>query len=481
MIVSFALCFSALPGLLTTAGIPFPPFAPFTCVALFAPAASAQDPPRPRPPWPRPGAGPQGAPPSSTDAPAKPAEDKKDEEKKEPKEEDRYFAVVGGRVHTVSGGVLPHATILCKNGAIQAVGPGLSLPEKTEVLDATGHEVYPGLVAVDSSGIFSGRRPDDATDPYSLTFNLALAVGITTARSGNSIAKLTFGEAGEMTLADGAFVDLSYTTRSPDARRKLRASLDKLRQHLRDVEAYERKKEDDPKAEKPDDKWIKGNDVNYLKLLKREAVARISADSAYDLLQAADLAQQYGLRIVVQGAMEGWTVAPALGRAGISAIITPRTRMEADESLVRPNGSSISNAAILTAAGVPVAIVTENNAISTWGVAGQDLFHLAMEAAFGVRGGLSNDQAVRAITLDAARILGVDHRVGSIEPGKDADFAIVDGDLLHYMTLVRWTVVNGKIVYDKEQSTLFNHIRPGGDRDAPPPNDYWPRPLGSGG
>jgi imidazolonepropionase-like amidohydrolase len=104
--------------------------------------------------------------------------------------------------------------------------------------------------------------------------------------------------------------------------------------------------------------------------------------------------------------------------------------------------------------------------------------HLPMEAAFAVRGGLSEDAAVRAITIDAARVLGIDHRVGSIEVGKDADFAIVDGQLLYYMTLVRWTVVNGRVAYDKQKETLLDHIRPGGDRNAPPPEDYWPRSLG---
>ena len=112
------------------------------------------------------------------------------------------------------------------------------------------------------------------------------------------------------------------------------------------------------------------------------------------------------------------------------------------------------------------------------GLAGRDLMHLPMEAAFAVRGGLSQKAALAAITLDAAKILGIDHRVGSIEIGKDADFAIVDGDILHYMTMVRWTVVNGHVAYDKQKDSLLEHIRPDGDRDAPAPPNYWPRPLG---
>jgi imidazolonepropionase-like amidohydrolase len=190
------------------------------------------------------------------------------------------------------------------------------------------------------------------------------------------------------------------------------------------------------------------------------------------------LAGQYDFGLVIRGAVEGWIVAPPLARAGVSAIVTPRTRRDHDEHLNRPSGSSIENARILYDHGVRLAIIPSSSGIATWGIAGRDLMHLPMEAAFAVRGGLPNEAAIAAITIDAARILGIDHRVGSFEVGKDADFAIVDGDLLHYMTMVRWTVVNGRIAYDKQQDSLLSHIRPGGDRDAPAPSEYWPRSLG---
>ncbi len=67
---------------------------------------------------------------------------------------------------------------------------------------------------------------------------------------------------------------------------------------------------------------------------------------------------------------------------------------------------------------------------------------------------------MRAVTLDAAKILGLEDRVGSIEAGKDADLIICDGDLFHYRTFVQWSVVNGKVVYDKQTAPYFAHIRP---------------------
>ncbi len=162
-------------------------------------------------------------------------------------------------------------------------------------------------------------------------------------------------------------------------------------------------------------------------------------------------------------------------------MITPRTRQDPDERLNRPNGSSIENARILFEHGVPLAIVPLGSGISLSGLAGRDLMHLPMEAAFAVRGGLPQEAAVRAITIEPAHLLGIDHRVGSVEVGKDADFAIVDGDLLHYMTLVRWTVVNGRVAYDKQKEKLLDHIRPEGDSDAAPPPDYWPRTIQKAG
>jgi imidazolonepropionase-like amidohydrolase len=66
---------------------------------------------------------------------------------------------------------------------------------------------------------------------------------------------------------------------------------------------------------------------------------------------------------------------------------------------------------------------------------------------------------LRTLTLDAARILGVDDRIGSLEPGKDADILILDGDPLHYRTFVETAVVNGKVVYEKDKESLYSHIQ----------------------
>ena len=97
--------------------------------------------------------------------------------------------------------------------------------------------------------------------------------------------------------------------------------------------------------------------------------------------------------------------------------------------------------------------------VGTGGILGQDLNTPHVDAAYAVRGGLDNRKGLRTITLDAAEMLGVDDRVGSLEAGKDADILILDGDPLHYSTFVITALVNGEVVYEKGEEALYRHIK----------------------
>lgn len=411
---------------------------------------------------------------------AKKADDKKAEEEVK----DEYFALTNADVYTMTGPVLRGVTVLCKNGKIDTIAANVKIPEDAQILDVPGYRVYPGFIAVRSSGLVSGGDPVEGTDVYAMNLTLGLAAGITTVNNGNTAAKLTYGTLDDMIVKRDLHETLSYTTRNPAGRRAVREGLEKVRDHLRKVAIYEEEKRTNPDAEKPDDSWLKGEYTKYLRLLKGETIAITDANTTHEIRQICQLVEQYGIRVVVRGASEGWTIAPEMGRAGLSAIIIPRETRDPDPQLNRPTGTTIENAAILYNHGVEITFLPVGSwfgggyNISLGGLAGRDLQHLPMEAAFSVRGGLSNEVAIKAITIEAAKILGVDDRIGSIEIGKDADFAICDGDPLHYMTQSRWTIVNGKIAYDKLKESLFNHIRPDGNQDAPPPVDYWPRALG---
>jgi hypothetical protein len=447
------------------------------------------------------------------------------EEKAEEEEKDEYLAIIGGDIYTGTGAILRGATLLAKNGVIEEIGYDLWLPEDTEKLDARGLRVYPGLVALNattriSRGLFAAellagekefdpglgtgdiRTPptsemdddeeqpndswgrifndpsyaelpaaadqarskvEDAFDPYSQYLVLALATGITTAEQSNAAIKLRRGEFEGTFMAEKAMAAVSWSKRSPSTIASTRAKFATAAKYLREYRAWQAL--GDKEVKEPSKKGV---DTNVLRILKGEALARFNSHERENLLGIARLAQTYGFRPVIVGCREGWTVADELGRAGAYAIITPRDRRPKPESLRREGGSSIENAAILHRSGVQVAVVPANTSFDLGGITGRDLMHLPIEAGFAVRGGMSNEAALQAITLIPARLLGVAHRVGTLEVGKDCDAVVTDGDILHYQTFVQYAVVLGEVEYDKQEELFYAHIRP---RQELPPLD----------
>jgi imidazolonepropionase-like amidohydrolase len=380
-----------------------------------------------------------------------------DEKKKEEKEE--WFAVTNGDVYTGTGSLLRGMTVLAKNGVITEIAAEVDIPDGAKILDAKGMRIYPGLVAVSSSGLLGGASSEleDTVDPFNSRMVLGLASGITSTGVGSVAAKLKRGEIKGVVMRDKYSTTLAYSTSNPSSKRSLAEKLEATSKYLRDFREYEAKKSSNKDLKEP---AKKGVDSAVLSVLKGETLARFNADSREDLLGIARIAQKYGFRPVIDGCGEGWTVADELGRAGAYAILTPRDRNDKSEALVRPGGSSIENAAILYSHGVQVAIIPATRGVDLGGIAGRDIIHLPIEADFAVRGGLPESAAIAAITIVPARILGVDHRIGTIEVGKDCDLLVMDGDLLHYQTFVQYAIVDGKQVYDKEAELWFAHIRP---------------------
>ena len=427
--------------------------------------AEAQDPPRRRRRGRRP-------------APLPTPEPEKKEAEPAGAEDAEYLAIVGAIIHTVTGPVVRGGTILCKDGKISSIGNDIDVPENAEKIEADGFHVYPGLVAFRSAGLIGSGDPQKSQDPFALGTVMGLAAGITSTWNGSRVGKLVRRELEDLTLRPMAFSNLTYTSRNPGGKRELRQALEKVQEHLRALERHAEQKKEDPEAKAPDDKWIRGAFATAKSLLTGERVALARVSTITDLKQICDLSRRFGFELIIEGAEEAWIDPGLIARTGASVVLTPRARRNADEDRNMKSGSSIENARILHQHGIPIAIRPSGSGIALWGLAGRDLSHLPMEAAFAVRGGLSETAAIEAITIEPARILGVADRIGSIEVGKDADFIITDGDLLSYLTHVRWSVINGKIQYDKMKEGLLDHIRPGGEETPEPPDDHWPRRLG---
>ena len=401
--------------------------------------------------------------------------------------ETHYFAVVGADVYTGTGEVLRGATVLAKNGKIRAIGYDIEIPGldyqadvpaaergyTSEVLDAAGFRVYPGMVAIESSGLLgTGGDFRDSIDPFDQNMVLGLAAGITSTGQSSSTVKLKRYVSQDPPKEydfDGVVLrDKWYTTfswNSASSRRGLREKLARASEYIREYRQWQEDVKSDKELKEPSKKGV---DNSVLGVLTGEVMAKFRADSREELLGIARIAQEYQFRPVIDGCREGWTVADELGRAGAYAIVTPRERRDKSELLVREGGSSIENAAILYAAGVQIAIKPSSRGVSLGGITGRDIMHLPVEVGFAIRGGLPEDAAIASVTTVPARMMGVSHRVGTLEVGRDCDLIVTDGDLLHYQTFVQWAVVDGDVVYDKEAELFFAHIRPRAETEVAP-------------
>jgi imidazolonepropionase-like amidohydrolase len=380
------------------------------------------------------------------------------------------LVIQGGDIYPVRGPVIRGGSILVEDGRISALGARVDVPEGATVINATGKVVMPGLVAARLDGLVPGsaKKIADALDPYHAVVAFALASGVTAAyvqagspgESGmstvNAVVKMTEGDLKGMLLREPVAVNLVYTGRSAAQRGVLRLTLQQAASYLRRQAQYERDKAAGLKVEEPP-KAPPGTE-EALKLLRRELPARVSAAGANEVMGAVALATEFGFRLVLEDMVEGWTVAPEIARCGAEAVVQPRIQAAPDRALNAPTGSSDTQPAVLSRAGVRLAIVPEAASFSTGGDFGEDLFMLPLEAAYAVGGGLDEQVALEAITINPAEMLGVGDRIGSLQVGKDADLIILDGHPLHYRAFVECTVVNGKVVYEKAKSTLFSHV-----------------------
>lgn len=184
--------------------------------------------------------------------------------------------------------------------------------------------------------------------------------------------------------------------------------------------------------------------------LRREAFARvirgetpllINAHRAQDIVSALRLAREFNIRIVLDGASEAYLVTDEIKRANVSVIVHPTMYRAAGET----ENLSLENAAILRRAGIPVALQSGYEAYVP------KTRVVLFEAAMTVANGLTQQEALALVTIDAARMIGVAARVGSLEAGKDADLALFDGDPLEYTSHVVGVIIDGRLVSEERR------------------------------
>ncbi|MEN8098794.1 MAG: amidohydrolase family protein, partial [Chloroflexota bacterium] len=216
--------------------------------------------------------------------------------------------------------------------------------------------------------------------------------------------------------------------------------LDKWARYEKELTEYQEKtanEDEKAKQPKPPERDLKLEALG--RVLNREMMARVHAHRADDMLTAIRIAEEFNLDLSLEHATEGHKIADLLAQKGVPVTAGPIlfSRMKYELREMTPK-----NPGIMANAGVKVAIQTdEMSAVK----------YLPINAALAVREGMSEDDALRAITINAAEIIGVQDRVGSIEVGKDADVVILDGHPFDYRSQVQAVFVNGKIEYRRKE------------------------------
>ncbi|MBX3412430.1 MAG: amidohydrolase family protein [Pirellulales bacterium] len=380
-------------------------------------------------------------------------------------------AVRGKIVYTMSGPPIEDGIVMVEKGKISALGRAdqIRVPEGYRTLEAA--VVTPGLIdahaTVGLTGILNiphdqdqlesttpiqpELRAIDAYNPREDLIEWIRSFGITTVHTGHGPGELMSGQtmvvktAGnnveETLLVDTTAIASTLSTEakknsgSPGTRGKMMAM---LRAELIKAQEYQAKQER-AAAAKDENAAPPTRDLRLetlTRVLKRELPLLVTAHRAQDISNALRLAREFDIKLWLDGGAESYLLIDDLKGAGVPVILHPAMARAYDDQA----NQSFTTAAKLVEAGVPVALQSGYEAYVP------KVRVVLFEAAIFAAHGLPKEKALAAITIDAARLLGVQDRVGSLEVGKDGDIALYDGDPFEYSTHCTGVIINGKIV-----------------------------------
>lgn len=381
------------------------------------------------------------------------------------------IVVQGKTIYTMSGSPLKDGIVVVRDGKIQAIGSkdAIGVPEGLQVIEA--EVVIPGLVDArsvvglagilnqdddqdqleESSAIQPQLRAIDAYNAHDPLIEWIRGFGVTTVHTGHGPGKLVSGQTmvvktygntvGESVInpAWGVVVTLGPMgqesgAKSPGTRGKAVAM---LRQKFLDAKAYQKKREGEEGKNLARDLEME----TLASVLAGETKLIVEADRAIDIRNALRLTEEFSLPLVLCSAAEAYTLIEEIKQASVPVIVHPTMYRSSGE---REN-LTFQNAALLANAGIPIALQSGFEAYVP--KSRVVLFEAGVAAAHD----LGFERALSAVTLDAAELLGVADRVGSLEVGKDGDLALYDGDPFEYTTHCIGTIVNGNLVSQGER------------------------------
>jgi imidazolonepropionase-like amidohydrolase len=379
------------------------------------------------------------------------------------------IAIKADMIYPVAAAPIPNGVILIEKGKIKKIGPAteIKIPENYTIqlckiatpgfVDARTVIGMSGVlnISVDqdqlekSSPIQPELRAIDAYNPYETLVGVARSYGVTTLHTGHGIGALVSGQTMIAKTKNGTtdqvtinpFCMLAMTIgpsvsehfSSPGTKAKqvsmIRAELLKAQQYLKKMSSTD-------SSSRPDFD-LKMDALS--KLLKGEIKAVITANTSVDIMNAIRLSKAFNFKLVLDGAAEAYRLTDEI-KAAKAEVILHATMARNEGDMLNMNRES---AAILTAAGIPVSIESGYE-----GYVPKTRIVL-LEAAVALANGLSFNDALASITINPAKVLGLDKRLGSLEIGKDADVVLFNGDPFEYTSQVTAVMIDGEWAFQK--------------------------------
>lgn len=379
---------------------------------------------------------------------------------------------------TMAGKDYEDGFVQIRNGKITAVGDMADCPVQKGgdgVICANGNPVLPGIIEAHCHmGITEEKkgmegddcnesvepitpylRAIDAINPMDAAFDDALRAGITSAMVGPGSSNVVGGQfafikthgrcidrmivkapaAMKVAFGENPKVNFSGQNISPATRMAIAAM---LREELFKAQEYQRKRKENPEQEK---------DFRYecwLPVLEGRIPLKAHVHRADDILTAIRIAKEFHLSMTLDHCSEGHLIAEEIKESGFPAIVGPDM---ASRNKIEVQNMAFKTVGILNKKGICTAITTDHPVSM--------IQFLPICAGLAIKSGLPPQEGLRSITINAARICGVSDRVGSLEPGKDGDVVIFDGNPLEVFTSALCTIIEGKVVYQDEKANLL--------------------------
>jgi imidazolonepropionase-like amidohydrolase len=389
------------------------------------------------------------------------------------------IAITGGKVYPVSGPVIDGGTVLIVNGRITAVGSNVAVPADAQRIDATGKIVTPGFVnsstqlgvqeisAVRDTRDASARGKDniaaaftvwDGLNPNSVMLAPARKEGITSfvvMPTGGLVA----GQAALVDVVPGTTTDM--VIRAPvamvaeigDAQEAGVQSrgelLVKLRELLEDTRFFETHREAFDRAQTRPFSASRLDLQAMIPVIEGRLPLVVNVDREADIDAAMRIAREFNIKLIIGGGAEAWMMADRLAAAHIPVLTGAMNNIPSGFASL---GQRQENAALLNKAGVPVALIGNS------GGGDEEAFNvrnLKQEAGNAVAYGLAWENALRAVTLTPAEVFGVSDRVGSLQPGREANVVVWSGDPFEFSTRAEHVFVRGREYHDKTRQDLL--------------------------